>query len=127
MHGHGARPWGLLLPESIPRDGLRDLRRELGFPRLAQALSARQLARSWANGTEQIEPSSRISALRGEADFLTRRIRSAAADLGIVQPTRGKRRYDRNISYEDLMGTQCPLAQASIRLTEIKLRSSFKN
>ena len=29
MHGHGARPWGLLLPESIPRDGLRDLRREL--------------------------------------------------------------------------------------------------
>jgi len=93
MHGHGARPWGLLLPESIPRDGLRDLRRELEFPRLAQALSARQLARSSANGTEQIEPSSRISALRGEADFLTRRIRSAAADLGIVQPTHGKRRY----------------------------------
>src|SRR3989442_1112574 len=67
MHGHGARPWGLLLPESIPRNGLRDLRRELEFPRLAQALSARQLAPRLANGTEQIEPSSRISALRGEA------------------------------------------------------------
>ena len=30
MLGHGARPWGILPTEPIPRDGLKDLRRELG-------------------------------------------------------------------------------------------------
>ena len=32
MLGHGARLWGILPTESIPRDGLRDLRRELETP-----------------------------------------------------------------------------------------------
>src|SRR6516162_3066477 len=50
MHGHGARPCGLLLPESIPGDRLRDLGRKLESPRLATALSARLLARSSAHG-----------------------------------------------------------------------------
>jgi hypothetical protein len=54
MLGHGARPGGILPTESIPRDGLRDLRRELESPGLAKALSARLLARSSANGTKQI-------------------------------------------------------------------------
>src|SRR5262249_15526702 len=31
---------------------------------------------------------------------------------------------DRSISYEDLMGEQCPLARASIRLTEISAAHS---
>jgi hypothetical protein len=38
MLGHGARPWGILPAESIPRDGLRDLRRELESPRRAKAV-----------------------------------------------------------------------------------------
>src|SRR5262245_65053394 len=52
MLGHGARPGGILPTESIPRDGLRDLRRELESPGLAKALSARLLARRPANGTK---------------------------------------------------------------------------
>jgi hypothetical protein len=44
MLGHGARPWGILPAESIPRDGLRDLRRELESPRHAKAISARLLS-----------------------------------------------------------------------------------
>jgi hypothetical protein len=44
MLGHGARPWGILPAESIPRDGLRDLRRELESPRHAKAVSARLLS-----------------------------------------------------------------------------------
>jgi hypothetical protein len=42
---HGARPWGILLPESIPRHRLRDLRRELERARRAKAQSARLLER----------------------------------------------------------------------------------
>jgi hypothetical protein len=38
LHGHGARPWRILLPQSISRDGLRDLRRKLG----PSALSAQR-------------------------------------------------------------------------------------
>jgi hypothetical protein len=45
VHGHGARPWGILLPESIPRNRLRDLRRELERARRAKAQSARLLER----------------------------------------------------------------------------------
>lgn len=47
MHGHGARPRRILLPESIPRHRLRDLRRELESPRRAKAQSARLLARGF--------------------------------------------------------------------------------
>jgi hypothetical protein len=43
MLGHGARRWGILPAESIPWDGVRDLRRQLESPRLATALSARLL------------------------------------------------------------------------------------
>jgi putative tryptophan/tyrosine transport system substrate-binding protein len=43
MLGHGARRWGVLPAESIPWDGVRDLRRQLESPRLAKALSARLL------------------------------------------------------------------------------------
>jgi hypothetical protein len=43
MLGHGARRWGILPAESIPWDGVRDLRRELESSRFAKALSARLL------------------------------------------------------------------------------------
>jgi hypothetical protein len=45
------RGLGNLLPESIARDGLRDLRRELESPGIPKALSARLLARRAANGS----------------------------------------------------------------------------
>src|SRR5215510_4329550 len=40
MLGHGARPWGILPAESIPREGLRDLRRELDPPTRQGAIGA---------------------------------------------------------------------------------------
>src|SRR5262245_43426761 len=45
MPGSGVGSWGRMPTQSIPRDGLRDLRRELEHPRLAQALSAPLLGR----------------------------------------------------------------------------------
>ena len=46
MHGHSARPWRILPTQSIPRVGLRDLRRGLESPRHAQALSPRLLVQA---------------------------------------------------------------------------------
>src|SRR5215471_18329906 len=40
--------WGILPAKSIPRNGLRDGRRRLEYPRLAEALSAQLLAKSHA-------------------------------------------------------------------------------
>src|SRR5215831_14538468 len=57
MLGHGARPGRILPTESIPRDRLRDLCRELESSGLAKALSARLLARTPANGTERTQRS----------------------------------------------------------------------
>src|SRR6516164_1747953 len=48
MLGHGARHRRILPTESIPRDGLRDVRRQLECTRCAKALSARLLAKSHA-------------------------------------------------------------------------------
>jgi hypothetical protein len=46
MLGHGARHRGILPTESIPWDGLRDVRRQLECARRAKTLSARLLAKS---------------------------------------------------------------------------------
>jgi hypothetical protein len=46
MLGHGARYRRFLPTESIPRDGLRDVRRQLECTHRAKALSARVLAKS---------------------------------------------------------------------------------
>jgi len=43
MLGHGARHRGILPTESIPWDGLRDVRRQLECARRAKTLSARRL------------------------------------------------------------------------------------
>src|SRR5262249_52878114 len=48
MLGDGTRSRGILPTESLPRDGLRDVRRQLECTRCAQALSARLLAKSHA-------------------------------------------------------------------------------
>lgn len=41
--GYGLGPGGFLLTESIPRDGLWHVLRQLGYPRLVETLSARLL------------------------------------------------------------------------------------
>jgi hypothetical protein len=43
MPGHRSRPGGILPAKSIPRNGLRDGRRKLEYPRLAAALPAQLL------------------------------------------------------------------------------------
>src|SRR5262249_53633242 len=48
MLGDGTRRRGILPTESIPRDSLRDVRRQLECTRCAKALSARLLAKSHA-------------------------------------------------------------------------------
>src|SRR5262245_36572619 len=48
MLGHRSRPGGILPAKSIPRNGLRDGRRKLERPRLAETLSAQLLAKSHA-------------------------------------------------------------------------------
>src|SRR5262245_51253914 len=87
MLGHGARPGGILPTESIPRDGLRDLRRELESPGLAKALSARLLARRPANGTERTQRSDLLPDLvRYRLDVRRRRGPAAPhVDLRTIQ------------------------------------------
>ena len=36
-------------------------------------------------------------------------------------------RWSPSICYEELIGAQCPLDEASVRLTNVKARGSFKN
>src|SRR5262245_18754686 len=74
MLGHGARPGGILPAESIPRDGLRDLRRELESPRLAKALSARLLARSSACSFVSVRRGADCRERSGHAESVGERV-----------------------------------------------------
>jgi hypothetical protein len=84
MHGHGARPRRILLPESIPRHRLRDLRRELESPRRAKAQSARLLARGfmilwWPLAL--LRPSGRGGNAADKAGYISRLSRLVAVTL----------------------------------------------
>jgi len=76
MPGPGVGARGRMSTQSIPRDGLRDLCRELEYPRLAQALSARLLRAR----THQARSQYRSYWQRGEAtSIVIERVNSLSA------------------------------------------------